>query len=64
MVTKKVTFNCSPLAPRAIMALDEHLKANPNGAPLYGGKSRAKQYYGLYRIRETKTTVFIDKIGG
>lgn len=62
---KKETFtNCSSLEPRARMALDEHLKANPNGSPLYGGKPKPKQYYGLYRIRETRTTVFIDKIGG
>lgn len=63
MVTKKVTFNCSPLAPRAIMALDEHLKENPNGLPLYGGKSRSKTYYGVYSIHETATQIVVKRIG-
>ena len=56
---KEHRFKCDSRAPRAQLALDEHLHANPKGMPLYSGKSRNK-VYGGYVIHETKTSVIVE----
>ena len=58
---KEHVFKCDSRAPRARMALDEHLHYNPNGLPLHNGKSRSKFYSG-YRVYETKTQVVVKLI--
>lgn len=58
MNTKNTTFKCE-ITDEALDAYDEHVKHNPNGMPLYSGKSRSKVYYG-YVIHETKTAIIIE----
>lgn len=61
LISKNHFFKCDSRAPRAQLALDEHLHANPKGMPLYSGKSRNK-VYGGYVIHETKTAVIVEEI--
>lgn len=56
---KEHRFKCDPLAPRAMIALQMHRDANPDGMPLHRGKSRNK-VYGGYVIHETKTAVIVE----
>ena len=57
---KKTTFNCDPLQPRAMLALQTHRDTYPNGMTTYKGKSRDAQYPSLgYVIYETKTLVVV-----
>lgn len=58
---KLTTFKCNPLAPRAIMAYSDHVIANPNGMPLFNGKSKRK-VYGNYVIYETKAYIIVDEL--
>ena len=58
---KATIFKCNPLAPRAIMAYSDHVSSNPNGIPLYSGKSKRK-VYGNYVIYETKAHIIIDEL--
>ncbi|ANJ65545.1 hypothetical protein [Pseudoalteromonas virus vB_PspP-H6/1] len=61
---KQTTFKCNPLAPKAMLSLQMHMDANPSGVNLYGRKSKAsKLYFGMYKIRETKTSVIVEMIG-
>lgn len=61
---KETLFKCDPLAPKAMLALQMHRDANPNGMNLYNGKSRcSKPYFGIYTIRETKTLVIVELLG-
>lgn len=57
---KQTTFKCA-ITDEALDAYDEHIKHNPNGMPLYSGKSRSKVYYG-YVIHETKTSVIVEEL--
>jgi hypothetical protein len=57
---KQTTFKCA-ITDEALDAYDEHVKHNPNGMPLYSGKSRGKVYYG-YVIHETKTSVIVEEL--
>ena len=60
---KKTTFLCDPLAPRAMLALQKHRDANPDGLPLYNGRSRGnKEYFAKYSIHETKTSIIVEEI--
>lgn len=64
MYGKVFTFKCNPLAPKAMLALQMHMDANPSGMNLYCSKSKAsKLYFGMYKIRETKTSVIVEMIG-
>lgn len=56
---KQTIFKCDPLAPKAMLALQMHRDANPNGMPIYSGRSRNKVYYG-YVIHETKTAIIVE----
>jgi hypothetical protein len=61
---KQTTFKFNPLAPKAMLALQMHMEANPNGMNLYGSKSKVSTlYFGIYKIRETKTSVIVEMIG-
>ena len=58
---KEVLFKCDPLSPKAMLALQMHRDANPNGMNLYNGKSIcSKPYFGMYTIRETRTLVIVE----
>jgi hypothetical protein len=61
---KKTTFNCDPLQPRAMLALQTHRDTYPNGMDaLFNGRSRNALYVSLgYVIYETKTTVVVREI--
>lgn len=59
---KNTIFKCDPLQPKAMLSLQMHRDANPNGAPLYGGRSRRKVYFCQYVIHETKTQVVIGEL--
>lgn len=58
---KQTIFKCA-VTDEAIDALDMHTKSNPNGLPLYSGKSRSKVYYG-HVIHETKTSIIVEMLG-
>lgn len=57
---KQTTFKCE-ITDEALDAYDEHVKQNPNGMPLYNGRSRNKVYYS-YVIHETKTSVVVEEL--
>jgi hypothetical protein len=59
---KKTTFNCDPLQPRAMLALQTHRDTYPNGMDaLFDGRSRKVLYVSLgYVIYETKTSVVVS----
>lgn len=59
-MNKDTIFRCNPLAPKAMLSLQMHRDANPNGMSLYSGKSRSKCYFGMYSIRETRTSVIVE----
>ena len=60
---KKTTFNCNPLQPRAMLALQTHRDTYPNGMATYKGKSRDALYTDLgYVIYETKTLVVVREM--
>lgn len=60
---KKTTFKCDPLQPGAMIALQSHRDANPNGANCYGGRSMPKCYRGFV-VYETKSTIVVDSMSG
>ncbi|MEO9497681.1 MAG: hypothetical protein ABJG42_24620 [Vibrio splendidus] len=57
---KQTLFKC-PVTDEAIDALGMHTKSNPDGVPLYSGRSRRKTYYG-YVVYETKTKVIVEEL--
>ena len=60
---KKTTFNCDPLQPRAMLALQTHRDTYPNGMTTYNGKSHHVLYVSLgYVIYETKNFVVISEM--
>ena len=60
---KKTTFNCDPLQPIAMLALQTHRDTYPNGMSTHKGKSRDALYTDLgYVIYETKTLVVVRKM--
>lgn len=60
---KAITFRCDPLAPKSMLTLQMHRDANPNGLPLYNGRSRGyKEYFGMYKIHETRTQIIVEEI--
>jgi hypothetical protein len=60
---KKTTFNCDPLQPKVMLALQTHRDTYPNGMPTYGGKSHDALYISLsYVIYETKNFVVIREM--
>ena len=60
---KKTTFNCDPLQPRAMLALQTHRDTYPNGMATYKGKSRDALYPKLgYVIYETTRYVVIREM--
>ena len=60
---KKTTFNCDPVPRRAMLALQTHRDAYPNGLNTYKGKSRDALYPNLgYVIYETKNFVVVREM--
>ena len=60
---KKTIFNCNPLQPRAMLALQTHRDTYPNGMPTYGTRSNRCTYVSLgYVVYETKNSVVIGEL--
>ena len=61
---KKTTFNCDPLQPRAMLALQTHRDIYPEGlVATYDGRSRDVIYVCLgYVIYETKHFVVVREM--
>tara|TARA_R110000851_G_scaffold206105_1_gene358153 strand:- start:90 stop:278 length:189 start_codon:yes stop_codon:yes gene_type:complete len=60
---KKTTFNCDPLKPGAMLALQTHRDTYPNGMSTYKGKSNHALYVNLgYVAYETKYFVVIGEM--
>jgi hypothetical protein len=60
---KKTTFNCDPLQPRAMLALQEHRDTYPSGMSTYQGKSHDAPYPDLgYVVYETKCFIVVREM--
>jgi hypothetical protein len=60
---KKTTFNCDPLQPKAMLALQTHRDTYPLGMPTFCGKSNDAQYPDLgYVVYETKLFVVVREM--
>ena len=61
---KMTTFNCDPLKPGAMLALQTHRDTYPNGMSTYGTRSNRCTYVNLgYVVYETKNSIVIGEMG-